>query len=412
MGKIITMNVLLIHQNFPGQYKHIAAALVARGDEVRALCIRNNPAPAGVKVCRYVPKRGSTPAIHPWMQDTETKVIRGEACFQAARQLQAQGYRPDIICAHPGWGEALFLKEVWPDVPLLSYFEFYYHAHGADVGFDPEFPADPAEAPRLLAKNFSNLMNLHHCDAGLSPTEWQKTTHPAIYQPKIRVIHEGIDTQAIRPAADTVINLEHRGLALRPGDEVITFVNRNLEPYRGCHSFLRAIPEIQRRRPQARIVIVGGDGVSYGAKAPAGTTWKAHFLAEVGSAIDFDRVDFVGTIPHDAFVALLQVSACHVYLTYPFVLSWSMLEAMSAGCLVVGSRTAPVEEVITHGDNGLLVDFFSPQQIAEQVCEVLANPGDHAAIRQRARQTILDRYDLQRICLPQHLAYIDELAGR
>lgn len=404
------MHILLIHQNFPGQYKHIAAALVARGDEVTALCIENNPAPEGVRVARYAPKRGNTPNIHLWVQETETKVIRGEACFQAARQLQAQGYRPDIVCAHPGWGEALFLKEVWPDVPLLSYFEFYYHTRGADVGFDPEFPTDPADSPRLVAKNLSNLMNLHHCDAGLSPTQWQKSTHPAIYHPKIHVIHEGVDTAAIAPNAETRINLEHRGISLQPGDEVVTFVNRNLEPYRGCHSFLRAIPEIQRRRPKARIIIVGGDGVSYGAKAPAGTTWKEYFLNEVGSAIDFDRVDFVGTIPHDAFVALLQVSACHVYLTYPFVLSWSMLEAMSAGCLVLGSSTAPVEEVITHGDNGLLVDFFSPPQIAEQVCQALAAPGDFAPMRLRARQTIIDRYDLKRICLPQYLALIDSLA--
>jgi len=406
------MQILFIHQNFPGQYKHVAAALVARGDEVTALCIENNPAPTGVRVLRYSPKRGNTPNIHPWVQDTETKVIRGEACFHAARQLNAQGYRPDIICAHPGWGEALFLKEVWPNVPLLSYFEFYYHVHGADVGFDPEFPADAAEAPRLIAKNFSNLMNLHHCDVGLSPTQWQKSTHPAIYQPKIRVIHDGIDSDAIAPNPESRINLEHRGIGLSPGDELVTFVNRNLEPYRGCHSFIRAIPEIQRRRPKARILIVGGDGVSYGAKPPAGTTWKERFLDEVRNDIDPERIDFVGTIPHDIFTALLQVSACHVYLTYPFVLSWSMLEAMSAGCVVVGSRTTPVEEVITHGENGLLVDFFSPSAIAEQVCQVLAAPQDYAPVRQLARQTILDRYDLKRICLPQHLALIDELAAR
>ncbi len=406
------MEILFIHQNFPGQYKHIAATLVAGGDKVTALCIQNNHTIAGVKVVHYRPKRSSTPNIHPWMQDSETKVIRGEACFHAARQLKTQGYRPDIICAHPGWGEALFIKEIWPNVPLLSYFEFYYHAHGVDVGFDPEFPADATDAPRLIAKNFSNLMNLHHCDAGLSPTQWQKSTHPEIYHPKIHVIHEGIDTDAIAPNPETRINLKHRGLNLQPGDEVVTFVNRNLEPYRGCHSFIRAIPEIQRRRPNARIIIVGGDGVSYGAKAPAGTTWKEYFFNEVRDSIDLDRIDFVGIIPHAAFVALLQVSACHVYLTYPFVLSWSMLEAMSAGCLVVGSRTQPVEEVIEHGENGLLVDFFSPGDIAERVVQALESPGDFTAIRQRARQTVLDRYDLKRICLPQHLELIDRLARR
>ena len=405
------MNILFIHQNFPGQYKDIAAALIARGDKVTAMCIENNPAPAGVNVVRYTPKRGNTPHIHPWVQDTETKVIRGEACFVAAQQLRSQGYVPDIICAHPGWGEALFTKEIWPNVPLLSYFEFYYHPHGADVGFDPEFPSSASEAPRLMAKNFANLMNLEQCDGGVSPTAWQKSTHPASFQHKIRVIHEGVDTDAIRPATDTSINLDG-GIALRPGDEVVTFVNRNLEPYRGCHSFFRAIAAIQRRRPLARIVIVGGDGVSYGAKPPAGTTWKSHFMKEVASQIDLSRVHFVGTIPYNAFIGLLQVSACHVYLTYPFVLSWSMLEAMSAGCLVVGSSTQPVQEVIRHGENGLLVDFFNPQAIAEQVVQALESPGDFTAMRQQARQTIIDRYDLKRTCLPQHLAYIDELAAK
>lgn len=405
------MNILFIHQNFPGQYKHIAAALVARGDEVTALCIENNPAPAGVKVFRYTPKRGNTPNIHPWVQDTETKVIRGEACFLAAKQLRDQGYAPDIICAHPGWGEALFIKEIWPKVPLLNYFEFYYRPHGADVGFDPEYPTSENDAPRLMAKNLANLMNLEQCDGGISPTAWQKSTHPASFQHKIRVIHEGVDTDAIRPASDTSINLDG-GITLRCGDEVVTFVNRNLEPYRGCHSFFRAIAAIQRRRPLARIVIVGGDGVSYGSKPPAGTTWKTHFLKEVADQIDLSRIHFVGTIPYNAFIGLLQVSACHVYLTYPFVLSWSMLEAMSAGCLVVGSSTQPVEEVIRHGENGLLVDFFNPQAIAEQVVQVLESPTDFTAMRQRARQTIVDNYDLKRICLPQHLTYIDELAAK
>lgn len=411
VNSLSSMNILLIHQNFPGQYKHIAVALVARGDTVTALCIENNPAPAGVRIIRYGPKRGNTPNLHPWLQDTESKIIRGEACFLAARSLQDQGYRPDLICAHPGWGEALFIKELWPAVPLLNYFEFYYHTHRADVGFDPEFPENPDDAPRFIAKNFANLMNLEHCDAGISPTQWQKSTHPATYQPKIRVIHEGIDTTAITPRLDTQINLQEKAQTLRPGDEVVTFVNRNLEPYRGYHSFIRAVPEIQRRRPKAHILIVGGDGVSYGSPPAQGSTYRELFLNEVRNDVDFQRLHFVGRIPYPAFIGLLQVSAVHVYLSYPFVLSWSMLEAMSAGCLVVGSKTPPVTEVITHGDNGLLVDFFSPNQIAEQVTQALESSGDFVPIRQRARQTIIDCYDLQRVCLPQHLAYIDECIG-
>lgn len=405
------MRALLIHQNFPGQYKHIAAALVKRGDEVTALCINNHPVPEGVRVVRYVPKRSYTPEAHPWLIDTESKVIRGEACYRAAKLLREQGYIPDIICANPSWGEALFIKEVWPDVPLLNYFEFYYHAHGSDIDFDPEFSAEPDDAPRLVAKNFAQLMNLEQCDAGLAPTQWQKSTLPIGFHRKIRVIHDGVNTDAIAPAANAQIVLQEKGLVFRPGDEVITFVNRNLEPYRGYHSFMRAIPEIQRRCPNAHIVIVGADGVSYGRRPPNGTSWREHFLKEVRGDIDLRRIAFVGYIPYDAFVNLMQVSAVHVYLTYPFVLSWSMLEAMSAGCLVIGSKTPPVEEVISDGENGLLVDFFSPRDIAEKVALALASPGDFSGLRQRARETVMARYDLNRICLPQHLAYIDEVAG-
>ncbi|MES2262008.1 MAG: glycosyltransferase family 4 protein [Pseudomonadota bacterium] len=405
------MKILLIHQAFPGQYKHIVAALASRGDDVTALCITADAVPAGVRVLRYNPSRDNTPGIHPWLHDTESKVIRGEACFHAARQLRAQGYVPDLICSHPGWGESLFIKEVWPRVPLLSYFEFYYRAHGADAGFDPEFPAAPDQAPHLVAKNLVNLMNLEQCDAGIAPTQWQKTTHPASLRHKIHVIHEGVNTTVAAPASGSEITLKQKGLTLRAGDEIVTFVNRNLEPYRGCHSFIRAIPELLRRRPRAHILIVGGDGVSYGSQPPHGTTWRDHFLNEVKDDIDFQRVHFVGMIPYRSFIGLLQISAVHVYLTYPFVLSWSMLEAMSAGCLVVGSKTAPVEEVITHGDNGLLVDFFSPSAIAEQVVQALAAPNDFSAVRQRARASVIERYDLHRVCLPQHLAYIDNMAG-
>ncbi|HXU94392.1 MAG TPA: glycosyltransferase, partial [Gallionella sp.] len=321
-------------------------------------------------------------------------------------------YIPDVICAHPGWGEALFIKEVWPEVPLLNYIEFYYQAHGSDIDFDPEFSAAPDETPRLIAKNFTQLMSLEQCDAGVAPTQWQKSTFPPGFQRKIRVIHEGVNTDAIAPAANAQIALREKGLVFRPGDEVMTFVNRSLEPYRGYHSFVRAIPEIQRRRPHAHIVMVGADEGGYGRQPPKGTTWRAHFLNEVSGEIDFRRLHFVGYIPYDALVSLMQVSAVHVYLTYPFVLSWSMIEAMSAGCLVVGSKTAPVEEVISDGENGLLVDFFSPADIAGKVATALASPSDFTDLRRRARETVIDRYDLHRICLPQHLAYIDELAGK
>ncbi|MFO1156378.1 MAG: glycosyltransferase family 4 protein [Rhodospirillales bacterium] len=407
------MRVLFVHQNFPGQYLHLAPALAARGDEVTALAIEQHGPPLpGVRVVRYETKRASSPAIHPWAADIETKVIRGEAAARAAAALRAQGYLPDVICAHPGWGEALVLKDVFPDARMLSFIEFYYRADGADFGFDPEFvEAELAGRCRLRMKNANSLLSLEAADWCVSPTWWQASTVPEHYRSRFSVIHDGIDTDRVRPDPRARIDLAKAGLTLRPGDEVITFVNRNLEPYRGFHVFMRALPEIQRRRPRAITLIVGGDEVSYGRRLPEGQTWRRRMLAEVEERLDMSRVRFVGRIAYPDFVAMLQVSAVHVYLTYPFVLSWSMLEAMAAGCAVVASATAPVEEVIRDGDNGLLVDFFSTACIAEAVERVLSDPSRMARLRARARTTVIEGYDLKRVCLPRHVALVDAIAA-
>lgn len=409
------MNVLFIHQNFPAQYRHLAAALRARGDDVTVLTTTSAPGMPDLpdlRVLRYQITRGNNPGTHPWLTDTESKVVRGEACHQAAHKLQSNGYRPDIICAHPGWGEALFIKDLWPDVPLLSYFEYYYHAEGQDVGFDPEFPPRADSAPLLRMKNLSNLMNLEICDAGIAPTEWQRNTHPLHYRAKIRVIHDGIDTPRIAPNPRLELQLGNGSAPLHPGDEIITYFARSLEPLRGYHSFMRALPEILRRRPHARVIVVGAPGTTYGAKPEDGMPHAQRYWAEVKDALPRERVHFVGTVPHDTLIGLMQISAAHVYLSYPFVLSWSLLETMSAGGLIIGSRTAPVEEVIAHGENGLLVDFFSPVEIADTVCAALAEPARFAPLRERARQHIIEHYDLNTRCLPAQLAYLDEIRGR
>ena len=407
-----SMRVLFVHQNFPGQYLHLASALAARGDEVVALAIEKQQPPPGARVFHYQPRRASSSGIHPWVADIETKVIRGEAAAQAALAIRDKGFVPDVICAHPGWGEALFLKDVFPNTPMLSFIEFYYKVDGADFGFDPEFAEGHAVGGRcrLRMKNANSLLNLDIADWCVTPTEWQRSTVPARYQARMTVIHDGIDTERVKPNPDVVMRLAQSGLTLRPGDEVITFVNRNMEPYRGFHVFMRAIPEIQKRRPNAVMLIVGGDEISYGKRLPPGETWRQRMLAEVGDRLDLRRVRFVGRVPYNDFVAMLQVSAVHVYLTYPFVLSWSMLEAMSAGCLVIGSSTPPVQEVIRDGDNGLLVDFFSPQAIAEAIDRALSHPDRMADIRRRARQSVIEGYDLRGVCLPRHIALVDAVA--
>lgn len=402
------MKFLFVHQNFPAQFVHLAPALARAGQEVRALAIDGRDIP-GVTAHRYKPGRGSTSGIHPHAAEFETKVIRGEACAAAAMQLKSEGFAPDLVIAHPGWGESLFLKDVWPQARLLAFIEFFYSARGLDTDFDPEFGApDLAAASRVRAKNAHLLLALDAMDWGYAPTHWQKSVLPAAYRDRVSVIFDGIDTRTVRPDAQAMVKVRDR--IIRAGDEVITFVNRNLEPYRGYHVLMRALPEIQRRRPNALTLIVGGDDVSYGSKPPEGKTWKQIFLEEVAGKLDMNRVFFVGKIPYADYLKVLQVSACHVYLTYPFVLSWSAIEAMSAGCLVVGSATPPVQEVIEHGKNGLTVDFFDVGAWADTVSECLANPQQYAALRAAARQSAIERYDLASVCLPQQLALAQELA--
>jgi glycosyltransferase involved in cell wall biosynthesis len=405
------MNILFIHQNFPGQYKHLAPALAAAGHTVKALAI-NRPAGkvAGIEVVAYRLHRQSSRHTQPWAQEFETKVIRGEACGRAMLKLKQNGYRPDVVLANPGWGEPLFVKDVWPDTKLLTYLEFFYAARGRDVDFDPEFARNSFEEDaRVRVKNANLLLALEAMDWGISPTQWQRGTMPREFQSRITVAHDGIDTDIVAPDPAAAMLLRRGGRIVRAGDEVVTFVSRNLEPYRGYHTFMRALPEIQRRRPNAIALIVGGDGVSYGAE-PKGGSHKEKFLAEVRSGLDMSRVVFLGRIPYADFLKVLQVSACHVYLTYPFVLSWSAIEALSAGCLVVGSATPPVQEVIEHGRNGLLVDFFDVRGLAASVSDVLAGATAMKPMREAARRDAVAHYDLKRVCLPRHLELVQGVA--
>lgn len=405
------MRILFIHQNCPGQYKHLVMHLKQDPkNDIVFISKPNNNTITGIRRIDYKPHREANPQTHHYLTSAENGVLHGQAVARVLIGLKEKGWKPDIICAHPGWGEALFVKDVYPDVPLLGFFEFFYHAEGADCGFDPMYPNTMDDFFRLRLKNTVNLLSLEACDWGMSPTFWQREVHPTAYQQKISVIHDGVDTAMLVPKDDVRVTLPN-GVTLSRDDEVVTYISRNLEPYRGFHIYMKALEEMCRRRPKAHFLVVGGDDVSYGRRLSNGRTYREELLKEV--KIDPARVHFLGRIPYSGFVKVLQLSSAHVYLTYPFVLSWSMLEAMSAGCLVIGSSTRPVMEVVEDGRNGLLVDFFSATGIADAVDRVLDHPDRMAELRRAARQTILDRYDLASICLPAQLGLIDSLiAGK
>lgn len=385
------MRLLFLHQNCPGQFRHVAPHLAAGGDEVVFLTHAGKPDLPGVRKLEYAPHRGPAEGIHPYLRDFEKAVINGQGVLRAAVALERQGFVPDVIVAHPGWGESLYMKEIFPQAKLLAYCEFYYRTRGADVGFDPEFPDDIDGRCRALTRDAQHLLALEGADRGYSPTAWQRRQFPERYRDGIEVIHDGIDTARVRPDPDAEVVLPN-GARLRAGDEVVTYVARNLEPYRGFHTFMRALPALLAARPRATVLVVGGDDVSYGRRLPPGESYRQRLLAEV--ALPPGRVHFLGTLPYADYLRVLQVSAAHVYLTYPFVLSWSMLEAMAAGCLIVGSDTAPVAEVVEDGVNGHLVDFFDPAALAARLAALLADPRAHAAQRAAARETVQARFEL------------------
>ena len=409
MQKNNNKSILFAHQNFPGQFKHLVSACLDKGYEVLAIGHHENAYPKGVSYLRYPHTEIRASAIHPWLGDFETKFLRASAVRELATKLKLQGFEPDAIVAHPGWGEALFLKQVWPCARLGLYAEFFYRAEGLDVGFDHEFtPHDNDNAARLMMKNAANYLQFPLAEAYLSPTQWQANTYPSDWQSRMSVIHEGVDTDELTPADTRPLKLP-TGKIIAPHEKVVTFVARNLEPYRGYHVFMRALSQLQAMSPDAEILIIGGDGTSYGSRPPRGITWKDHFWNEVKESLRTDKIHFLGRLPYDHYLAVMQRSTVHVYLTYPFVLSWSLLEAMSLGKAIVASATAPVQEVITHDQEGLLVPFFDTQALSQSISDLLNNPSQRASLGRAAREKIVTHYDRQRQCLAKQLAWIDRL---
>lgn len=402
------MKFLFIHQNFPGQFRHVVQALAHDpANEVigigEAKSLKGRPAlHPRIRVLGYQPHGQTHKETHHYLRDFERHIRRGQSVVRLILKLRdEEGFQPQVVVAHPGWGEGLFLKEVFPNAKVIQYFEYYYQGTGGDVSFDPEFPSTLDDQLRVRIKNSTQLQSLVACDQGFSPTQWQQSRYPAELNSKIDVIHEGIDTDVVKPDGGAWIEVS--GQHTQAGGEIVTYVARNLEPYRGFHTFMRSLSKLQELRPEAKVIIVGGDDVSYGKRLPAGETYRQRYCAEVQDQVDWSKVFFVGKLPYADYIKVLQVSAVHVYLTYPFVLSWSMLEAMAAGCLLVASDTAPVKEVIEDGKNGLLVDFFDHEQLASKVAEVLANPEKFRLLRENARKTVVKNYDLRTRCLPRML---------
>ncbi len=389
------MRFLFIHQNFPAQFLHLLRHLAAQNKhELLFITEAQRNQLAGVrKVIRALPRAVSA-EWHPMARELELSLSRAEHVARSGEKLKALGFTPDIIIGHHGWGEMLHINDVWPEAPLLGYQEFFYNLHGFDVGFDPEFPPAPDMAARIRVKNAVNLMTLANPGLGMTPTQFQLGTYPAWAQDRIAVLKEGVNLDVCHPdptLRQRVVSLA--GYRIKPTEKLITYVVRDLEPYRGFHVFMRALPRLLSARPDARVILVGGDGVSYGA-TPLKGTWREQMQDELKGRLDMSRVHFAGRVPYETYVKLLQRSDAHVYLTYPFVASWSLREAMSAGCALVASDTGPVHEFVTHRVQGLLAPFLQPDAIADTVLEMLEDTRLANRLRRNARAWAEENLDM------------------
>jgi len=400
------MKILFLHPNFPAQFRHVATALGKDPRNQVVYCTsRQEGKIEGVTKVIYQKSRTAAAATHHYVRTLENAVLEGQAVYRLGLKLKSENFIPDIIYGHSGWGPTLFMKDVFPQSTLLCYFEWFYHAHGSDADFDPSDPLSADDEVKVRVKNTPILIDLYSCDRGSSPTNWQRQQFPIEFQPKINVCHDGIDIDYFKPLDNAKLVLPRINLNLSEAAEIITYVARGMEPYRGFPQLIETISLLQKQRPQAHFVIVGNNRVAYGKSLPNDQTYKDLMLAKF--PLDMKRVHFTGLIPYHEYLQVLQASSVHIYLTRPFVLSWSMLEAMSTGCLIVASQTAPVQELIQDGINGLLVDFFNTQQIADRVIEALDNPERMDTIRRKARETIVESYDLSKL-LVQHLNWLKQ----
>lgn len=408
------MKFLFVHQNMPGQYRELLSWLVARGGhEITFLTQRRGLQIQGVRSVTYRPHHQPEKTAYGLSRDWEAAAGAGLGAALALRQLQRdEGFKPDIIIGHTGWGELLFTKEIWPDVPVIGFFEYFYRTSGGLVGFDPDNPPNDQAGFFAQARNTVPYASIEVVDQGHVPTVWQRDRFPSSFHDRMYTCHDGIRCDRLLPDPAATVALGRLEQPLTRADEVVTYVARNMERARGFHIMMRALPEILAKRPRARVLMIGGNETSYGAESSHPRGLRGEMEEELGDQIDWSRVHFLGKVPYEDLCRIIRISRCHIYLTMPFVLSWSLLEAMSMQATVVAADVAPVREAVTHGETGMLVDFFDPAALAAQVSDVLANPGAYAHLGPKARAHVLKHYDFLSHCLPEHIAQINALVPR
>lgn len=399
--------IVFIHQNMPGQFKNICQAL-AKNEKNQVYFITKKKTVSLPNVHRvvYDLAREPTGGSHQYISGLDSHLLYGQAVARRLIALKENNVYPDIVFAHSGWGEALFVKEIFPKAKLVVFSEFYYESRFSDTAFTHKGDVPVDTACKLVARNLHLTQSMMAADIIMTPTLWQKFVHPKILWPQILVLHEGISVDEIRANRRTSVTLPN-GWTVSKGDRVVTYVSRNLEPYRGFDVFFEAMRLLAKAAPDVRVVLIGGEDVSYGKRPPGGMSWRDLFLHQEGPPLH--NAAFLGKVPYPLFLDLLGIARVHAYLTVPFVLSWSTMEAMALETLVVGSATHPVREVIADGKNGLLCDYT-----AQSVCDTVMRGLDMAEekrtqIGRLARATIEQNYSFNTVYLP---GIVDEVRQR
>lgn len=384
------MQILFVHPNFPAQFGPILSRLSGREDVDCVFVSRSTEGMRdGTRCIRVRLQGGATRANHYCSRTFENAVWNAHAVYEACKG--GRDLHPDLIVGHSGFGSTVFLRELY-DAPILGYFEYYYHPRGTDMDFRPDFPPAELDFLRARARNAMILLDLENCTAGYTPTRWQWSLLPEAWKSKVEVIHDGIDTEMWRREPVP----RRLGSEEIPGDvRVVTYVARGLEGMRGFDIFVRLANRIAAAVPNVVFAVVGSDRIHYGSdlrhiQAP---TFRQHVLQR--EQPDLRRFRFLGTVPAPELRRILCLSDLHVYLTVPFVLSWSLLNALACECTVVASDTAPVREVIRHGENGLLAGFFDVEALAGLAVRVLREPEAYRPLGAAGRAVVKERYSVE-----------------
>jgi len=402
------MHVLFVHKNFPAQFGHIAGHLVKEKGYRCTFVSETAPGMVGgIQKIQYRPGGGATDKTHYFSRTFENGVGHAAGVYQALKPHVTR-LRPDLIVGHSGFGSTLFLPELFPGTPVINYFEYFYHAHNSDMDFRPEWPVLEQDVLRARARNAMILLDLEYCRAGYAPTQFQAGLLPEVYQPKVRVLHDGIDTHFWRrqPALPRAIG----PYSFEADTRVVTYVSRGFESMRGFDVFMRAAKRIYIADRRVVFLVVGSDRVCYGGdlKFIQEKSFREHVLKQ--DEYDLKRVLFLGQVTPGDLVKILSLSDLHIYLTVPFVLSWSLLDALACGCTVLASDTAPVKEFVRQNETGLLVNFFDVDGLAATALQVLKDPPAYHRLGRAGEQMIRQNYGLDTI-IPRMTSFYEGVAA-